>query len=117
VFAALGTRGRHAMRLHQIVVCGLSSTIFSTLSNKRQAFLKKVTERKMCVFIVYTVLSPTLIILTIIQLDINVHASSIKVAIIVLIFERNFKVVDRFSKNTQNIKFYSSCPVRADFSM
>ena len=52
VFVALGTH--QGMSMRHIVICGLSSsTLFSTLSNKRQDFRKKknITEHKLCVLI------------------------------------------------------------------
>jgi hypothetical protein len=69
------------------VAC-LSVTYFSTLSDKRHDFRKKVIEHKMCVFNFLPLLSETFLILKIIQRDIiiNVHRSSFNVPVIVVRF-------------------------------
>jgi hypothetical protein len=48
---------------------------------------------------------------------INVHTSSSKAADILLRFGRNLNFLNRFSKNTQNIKFHESRPLEVDCSM
>ena len=76
---------QHAMLTRHIVICGLSGcTYFSTLSHKRQDFLKKdVTEHKMCVLIVSTILAETFLILSRPERDMikNVYWSSCTVPV------------------------------------
>ena len=62
VFVALGTE--HAMHMRHIAICGLThSTVFSTLSHKRNDLPKNVVEHKLCVFTSSTTLSETFFIL------------------------------------------------------
>ena len=62
---------------------------FSTISNKRHDFQKKVIEHKMRFFIFSAILFETLLILRRIQRDIiiNVHRYLCKVPVILLIFQ------------------------------
>jgi hypothetical protein len=64
---------------------------FSTLSHKRHDFLKKVIERKMCVYIFSTIFVRNVSILRRIERDMmkNVNWFSCKVPATFAIFERN----------------------------
>jgi len=77
-----------AKRICHVVICGLSdSNTFSTLSHKRHDFGQKIIEHKMCVLILYTILSEPFLILRRTERDIiNVHWSSCKVPAIVVTF-------------------------------
>jgi len=46
-----------------------------------------------------------------------VQTSPSKVAVILVRFGRNLNFLNRFSKNTQNIKFHESRPLEADCCM
>ena len=73
-----------------IFMCGLSgyTIFFSTLSHKRQDLRKNVTEHKMCVLFSLHHLSEKFLMLRRTERDtiINVHRSSYKVFVIVVIF-------------------------------
>ena len=78
-----------------------------TLSHKWQDSYTKVIENKCVLWVSLQILSETIFILRTIQLDIvvNMHKSSCKVAVIIVRFERKFCFIDRFSKNCQTWNF------------
>jgi hypothetical protein len=83
---------QHEKRMRRIIlscVASLAPPHFSTLAHKRHDFRKNVIEHKMCVLIFSTKLfSETFLIMRRIQRDtiINVHKSSCKVPVILVIF-------------------------------
>jgi hypothetical protein len=105
-----------AMRPLHIVICGLSpSTKFFHIISKTARFSKKVTEYKMCVLIFSTTFVrnishskkkwP--------RYDKNVHWSPCTVPFILVRFELNLNLLDRFSKNPQIPNFMKIRPVGA----
>jgi len=96
--------------MRRFVICGVSgSTIFSTLSHKRQDLRREVLEFKMCVFWYSPIrLSETLLILRRIERDYHKWAycrSTYKVIVIVTIFSLNLNFLSRISKNTHISNF------------
>ena len=77
--------------MRRVVICGLSgcTAIFSTLSRKRHDYRKKkkVTELKILFLFSLQILSETFLILTRTERDvvINVHRSSRKVSVVIVI--------------------------------
>ena len=91
---------QHAKRMRQncIVICCLfDCTILYTLSRKRHNFRENVAGYKMCLLIFSIILSETILIPRRIQRNIviNVHRSSCKVRVIIIIFQRHLNLVDR----------------------
>jgi hypothetical protein len=88
-------------RLPPAVCVALS--YFSTLFHKRHNFREDVTEHKMCVLTLSTVLSETFLILTRIQQDIikTVHTCSHRVPEIAVRIYSIINFLEIFSKNTQ----------------
>jgi len=75
--------------MHHVIFRSLSgSTTFSTLSHKRHDIRQNITEHKMCVLILYTILSESFLILrrTERDMNINVRRSSCKVLVILVTF-------------------------------
>jgi hypothetical protein len=104
---------QNAMRMCHTVLCGLALKTFSTLSNKRYDFRKKVIEHKTYVLIFSTSSSETFFILRTTEQDmVNVHTPSCSVGLPVTVrFYWNFNFLDRFSKNNQTSNFIKIHPV------
>ena len=87
VFVSLGIQ--HSMRTRHIGICSLfGSTIFFSINLKRHAFPKNVIACTMCVLVLSTTFSETLIALRILQRDtiINAHRSSRKISVLFVRF-------------------------------
>ena len=105
---------------YYIAICGLSgTTIFSTLSRKRHNFREKCIEHKMCVLVFSTTF-----VWNFSQskknsgIIINVHKSACKVPVILVLFQWNVNLFERFSKNIQiswkSVQWEPSCSMRTD---
>jgi hypothetical protein len=82
---------QHVQRMRRIILSSVSCPAvpyFSTLSHKRYDFREKVTGHKMCVLILFTILSQIFLILRRIERDININVrrSLSKVHVILLRF-------------------------------
>jgi hypothetical protein len=89
-----------AMRIRRIVIYGLSGSTVFVQSLKWHAFRKKkVTEHKIPVLILSTILSETFLILRRTERDIiNIHGSLCKVPNVLRNVQQNLNFINRFSK-------------------
>ena len=102
VFVTLGIQ--HAKRMHGIILSFVTCQAVqcsSTLSHKRHDFRKKTVDHKFLSRISLQYLSQIFSILRRIQrgVIINLHRSSCKVPVIVVIFNRNLNFLDKVSKS------------------
>jgi hypothetical protein len=107
---------QHAMRMRQIVVCGLPrcAIIFHIISiTARFSKKKKLLKAKRVFWFPLQLLSVKFLIIGRIERDTirSVYWSSCKVPFILVRFQWNLNFVKRFSKNTQIVNFMKLCLV------
>ena len=89
---------------------------FHIISSKARFSGKKVIEHKMCALIFSIILSENVHILRRIQRDIiNVHRSSCKVPVILVLFQWKLNFLDSIKKKPQISTFIKIWPVRAEW--
>jgi hypothetical protein len=121
VFVTLGIQ--HAMRIHLSVICGLPlSTIFFLIISLKVRFSKKKLLIEKYVFIIYTILSKTFLILRINERDIIKMYIGLHVKCPLFlsgfngswIFSTSVRKILKYQISLKSVQWESSCSMRTD---